>query len=204
MSISESQFDELKIDRWNFHHDHDAVYDLYIHYEKFMNYLVHKRFRTLSEQIRDLDPIFNRAFYYALQKYNKSKQKPGKKFTFIGYLTYVVKNQLRMMRREERKLNGQVSFTNASFVEPSDTVSMNWVENAEFLSKELDKLKFILSDRELEIVRLKFGEREKNIDIANRFKVTPQAISFSLKRILEKIRISTEQELQDRLHSLLA
>lgn len=195
--------DEYLIDRWNTQRDHEAIYDLYKNYERFMNYLVYKRFRGLSEKIRDLDPIFNRAFYAAIKCYDSKRRRPGSKLTFIGYLTYVVKMQLNRMIYEERKLNGQISLTNASFKEPTDFISMDIVGNREVILHEADRIKQILSPKELEIVELKFGERKKNYEISSRFGISPAAISKSIKRILNKIKKSTEKEVSDRINSVL-
>lgn len=195
--------DENLIDRWNIYRDHEAIYDLYKNYERFMNYLVYKRFRGLSEKVRDLDPIFNRSFYAAIKYYDSKRRRPDSKLTFIGYLTYVVKMQLKRMRYEERKLNGQVSLTNISFKEPTDCVSMSIVDNKEFILHETDRIKQILSPEEFEIVELKFGEGKKNCEISSKFGVSPQAISKSIHRILDKIKESTEKELIDRINNIL-
>lgn len=161
--------DKILIKKWHLNRDHEAIRILYKKYERFSNYLLYKKYASLSEQVSDKEDVLNQAFYLAVTKYN-----PNTKMSFINFLSLRVRQSLIVAYRQElrERILHRVVFS--ALIEPEIATYESKIDSEEFRQFELTNLKKSISEKDWKILSLRY------ID------------SLTLERIGEITEMSTE------------
>lgn len=164
----------------------------------FLEYLFNKYYNNLYDIAAKMTgngetalDVVQETFYIASKKVSKLYKHPNHE----GWLYKTLNNKIKEAIRSQNyiKSNGKISVIlfdfwseiKASFKEPQITDTyFATLQDIEFL----DKFKNILSNRELEFVKLKYVEELSNTEIANKFNTTNTAVSTMGNKVRKKIK----------------
>jgi len=156
-------------------------------YDRFIIFSVHKfkksHFCLIGEDLQDLYQVSILGFYKAILSVRRHHNVEKLNFRISSY----IKKELRMAYDyKKKKFKGNVIWDQ----DPSDrfeqdlrSISMNLIINT-----------MSLSERERQMLKLRFIEEKTYKEIGKVFSLTPMGVSKSLEKTIKKLRIKLKKE----------